>query len=426
MALTLEQRKAIIALVVIGIPSCVTVGILLWWFLGNASFRKFFNVKKSGDDCTLTENVVKNAIYKFDKNLKCVIDTCITGFTLNNENICIDNSTILTPAAKKAAKDKADAALTIKASKVRIYKGIDVANGDDRYININEVFVYDTTGKNVALNRPVTGNKVTGLYVSWLPQLVDGDSDTFGHTGEAGIPAADESQKNWLEIDLGAETNIKTVVLLDRDSASRRLEGVLLEFYDSAGKKVHASTGIGLEDVKNGRYHTYDTVKKIWKHEKELEILYNNWLYIGNAANTKHLKATIQGDLPNTALTFVSPGSDSTVIGETGSHQQSSLWFRNREDKWQMIVRPGSVNVRDWGMLNIGTDGILGIVPHAEAYSWKLMRGPEPNKYWLVHEPTGKMLYINKEGTKPVVEDFSPEKSKLVTLVRCTTANICT
>lgn len=320
--------------------------------------------------------------------------------------------------------------LPVKASKVRIYKGRDQAVGDDRFINLGEVFVYDTAGNNVAFKKTVTGNKVSGVYETWLPQLVDSDTTTIAHTGQDGVLSAkDESQKNWLEIDLGAMTDIQTVVIVNRDGSreSKRGEGLLLEFYDTAGSKVHFSSALEMDDLKNGLYHTYDTVTEVWTHEREQLIKYEHWMYVGNVDNTKYLRASItgvgNGGITSFTTSIVDPGTDSVDPIKTGSIDQSQLWMRNIGEKWQLIVKTMHGNAQ-WGMLNIEAGGSLSVINHGYEFSWKLMRGPAPNKYWLVHEPTGKMLYINKAGTSTVIEDFSPEKSKMVTMTKCI-ASLC-
>ena len=67
---------------------------------------------------------------------------------------------------------------------VRIAKTEDVADWNQRYINLYEVYVNDDAGTNVALNKTVTGHETMNAHYAGLaPNLVDGDDTTMAHTG---------------------------------------------------------------------------------------------------------------------------------------------------------------------------------------------------------------------------------------------------
>jgi|SRR6056300_979263 len=152
---------------------------------------------------------------------------------------------------------------------VRIGKTEDVADWNQRYVNLHEVYVYDATGTNVALNKTVTAHANHNVdYAPGLPKLVDGDDTTGAHTG-ANIHDATQPQKQYFQIDLGTETEIKSVKIVDRPGYPLRLDKVkviLMKTETPSTTDDVSSSALTTADANAGLVHTYDFGTNQWTH----------------------------------------------------------------------------------------------------------------------------------------------------------------
>ena len=154
------------------------------------------------------------------------------------------------------------------ATYVRVAKTEDITDWNQRYINLHEVSVFDEAGTNVALNKGVIMNDMANTdYVASLPQLVDGDDLTGGHTGG---PIHDNSQpqKQWLQIELVNPTNIKSVRLHDRPQYGSRLVGIKVQLLDENQSIMteYTTPALTLANSEAGLIHSYDFATKTWTH----------------------------------------------------------------------------------------------------------------------------------------------------------------
>jgi hypothetical protein len=152
---------------------------------------------------------------------------------------------------------------------VRIAKTEDIADWGNRYINLHEVYVYDAAGTNVALNKTVTGHaNFNPHYSNWLPKLVDGDDTSMAHTGSASQDAT-QPQKQYFQIDLGVETEIKSVKIVDRPGYGSRLDKVkviLMKTETPSTTDDVSSSALTTADANAGLVHTYDFGTNQWTH----------------------------------------------------------------------------------------------------------------------------------------------------------------
>ena len=152
---------------------------------------------------------------------------------------------------------------------VRIAKTEDVADWNQRYINLYEVYVNDDAGTNVALNKTVTGHEtMNSHYAGLAPNLVDGDDTTMAHTG-GGMHDATQPQKQWLQIDLGVETDIKSVKIVDRAGYGGRLDKVKVILMKAATPSTTddvSTSALTTADSAVGLIHSYDFTTKTWTH----------------------------------------------------------------------------------------------------------------------------------------------------------------
>jgi hypothetical protein len=102
-------------------------------------------------------------------------------------------------------------------------------------INLSEVEVYDMDGVNVAQGKPVTASTdYGGLYP--IEKFVDGTT-SMGHTLG--------SQIDWVQIDLGVETDVDYVKITNRrDCCSDRIIGTKVQLLDNSETVVNESPEI--------------------------------------------------------------------------------------------------------------------------------------------------------------------------------------
>ena len=152
---------------------------------------------------------------------------------------------------------------------VRIAKTEDIADWGNRYINLHEVYVYDAAGTNVALNKTVTAHENHSThYATWLPQLVDGDDTSMAHTGSDAQDAT-QPQKQYFQIDLGVETEIKSVKIVDRPGYGSRLDKVKVILMKAATPSTTddvSTSALTTADSAVGLIHSYDFTTKTWTH----------------------------------------------------------------------------------------------------------------------------------------------------------------
>ena len=168
-----------------------------------------------------------------------------------------------------AATKDATTPVVKKYRYVRIAKTEDIADWNKRYINLQEVYVYDDAGTNVALNKTVTGHETLDAhYASLIPNLVDGDDTTMAHTGR-GVHDETQPQKQWLQIDLGAEIDIKSVKIADRPGTGARLDKVTVILMKAATPSTTddvSTSALTTADSAVGLIHSYDFTTKTWTH----------------------------------------------------------------------------------------------------------------------------------------------------------------
>jgi len=155
-----------------------------------------------------------------------------------------------------------------EATYVRVAKTEDITDWNQRYINLQEVSVFDEAGTNVALNKGVIMKDMGNPdYVASLPQLVDGDDLTGGNIGG---PIHDNSQpqKQWLQIELVNPTNIKSVRLHDRPQYGSRLVGIKVQLLDENQSIMteYTTPALTLANSEAGLIHSYDFATKTWTH----------------------------------------------------------------------------------------------------------------------------------------------------------------
>ena len=152
---------------------------------------------------------------------------------------------------------------------VRIAKTEDVADWNQRYINLHEVYVYDAAGTNVALNKTVTAHEtIDPFYAAGNHQLVDGNDQTGAHTGGS-VHDESQPQRQYFQIDLGEEKEIKSVKIVDRPGYPLRLDKVkviLMKTETPSSTDDVTSSALTTADANTGLIHTYDFGTNKWTH----------------------------------------------------------------------------------------------------------------------------------------------------------------
>ena len=129
---------------------------------------------------------------------------------------------------------------------------LNITNAPGQFLHFRELFVFDTTWTNVALNKPVTS---TPMYV--------GDPTTYLNTmGNNGIIDYDplsgdmihtiSSSNVWWCVDLGGVYNVTRVVLFNRNTQLLRMQGATLTYLNGFGLTV------GTQTLSAGSIQTYD------------------------------------------------------------------------------------------------------------------------------------------------------------------------
>ena len=105
-------------------------------------------------------------------------------------------------------------------------------------INLAEVQVFDASNTNLASGKTVTG---TAIHPAGpLANLVDGNMSNFAHTA---CPIPTNTEKDYMTIDLGAEKEIKKIVITNRtDCCKDRAIGIKAVILAANGTTVVKET----------------------------------------------------------------------------------------------------------------------------------------------------------------------------------------
>src|SRR5210317_947136 len=175
-----------------GIVLIFGIIILIAWAI-NPDIFKF---KKEGDDCEVEDGDFRGT-YKIDEDGKCVLESCNAGWKVDGKECTKIVSTTpsatpsttpsttpsatpsTTPSATPSTTPSATpsttpSATTQKFRYVRFAKTDDITNWGDRIINLGEVYVYDSSGTNVARGKTVMHDSTTTpFYKNIGKNLVD-------------------------------------------------------------------------------------------------------------------------------------------------------------------------------------------------------------------------------------------------------------
>ena len=193
----------------------------------------------------------------------------VTGWSFTGSTLAVGLSNIL---ADKAVYDRAFVGIiptipTVRCRYVRFAKTEDITNWNDRVINLGEVYVYDSSGINVARGKTVMYDSTTSTdYRQWGSQLVDGDDLTFAHTGDSVKQNNTQPQKQWIQIDLGSEMEISSIKVIDRPGYPTRLDKVKIQLLNASETVVHTSPELTTAAANKGIYHTYTITTQTWEH----------------------------------------------------------------------------------------------------------------------------------------------------------------
>ena len=117
--------------------------------------------------------------------------------------------------------------------------GITEGNVDDknRIINLAELEVFDASGTNLAAGKTVTGSSEYSSTHGYI-NLTDGNKTNFAHT-----KGRTEEEIDYLQVDLGAEKEIKKLVITNRTSCCKnRAVGVKAVILAADGTTVVKET----------------------------------------------------------------------------------------------------------------------------------------------------------------------------------------
>ena len=98
--------------------------------------------------------------------------------------------------------------------------------------------------------------------------MVDGDDTSMAHTGSDAQDAT-QPQKQYFQIDLGVETEIKSVKIVDRPGYGSRLgkvKVILMKAGTPSTTDDVASSALKTADADTGLVHTYDFGTNQWTH----------------------------------------------------------------------------------------------------------------------------------------------------------------
>jgi hypothetical protein len=230
--------------------------LLVVWAMNPDMFKK-----KEGDDCEVEDGDIRGT-YKIDKDGKCVLKSCDTGWKVLGDKCTKILDDEVPGPADPVPKTK-------KYRYVRFAKTNDISVWGDRIINLGEVYVYDSSGTNVALGKTVMHDSTTTPFYKALgSNLVDGDDFSMATSGDDVKQDTNQPQKQWIQIDLGSEMEITSIKVIDRPGYPSRLNDVKIQLLDGSSKVVHTSPGLTTADAKKGIAHTYTPKSKAWVHTK--------------------------------------------------------------------------------------------------------------------------------------------------------------
>jgi hypothetical protein len=110
-------------------------------------------------------------------------------------------------------------------------------NDENKHANINfaELEVFDMNGNNIAFSKSVSGSSFRGAGAGW--KLVDGEFENFAQTN-----SRDETEKDYMMVDLDSRYEIKRIKITNRDAGDRKIVGVKLIILDEDKTTVMKET----------------------------------------------------------------------------------------------------------------------------------------------------------------------------------------
>jgi hypothetical protein len=127
----------------------------------------------------------------------------------------------------------------VKLEHTVAYDADATGNVDDknRIINLAELEVFDASGTNLAASKTVTGSSEYSSTHGYI-NLTDGNKTNFAHT-----KGRTEEEIDYLQVDLGAEKEIKKLVITNRTSCCKnRAVGVKAVILAADGTTVVKET----------------------------------------------------------------------------------------------------------------------------------------------------------------------------------------
>jgi len=113
----------------------------------------------------------------------------------------------------------------------------------DTVINLTDFHVLNDSYENISQGKTVTANSVHSAGP--MANLVDGKYTNFAHTN------GPNTEKDWIEIDLGEEHEIRKFVMLNRhDCCKDRAIGVKVKVYDKAKRFIKETPVIEEENIR--------------------------------------------------------------------------------------------------------------------------------------------------------------------------------
>ena len=213
----------------------------------------------------------------------------VTGWSFTGSTLAVGLSNIL---ADKAVYDRAFVGIiptipTVRCRYVRFAKTEDITNWGDRIINLNEVYVYDSSGTNVARGKTVMHDSTTTPYYKNIGKnLVDGDDVTMATSGDDVKQNNNQPQRQWIQIDLGSEMELSSIKVIDRPGYPTRLDKVKIQLLNASGTVVHTSPELTTAAANKGISHTYTISTQTWEHSttavsyKKLPVDDTNYSYV--------------------------------------------------------------------------------------------------------------------------------------------------
>ena len=110
----------------------------------------------------------------------------------------------------------------------------------NKVITLAEVEVLDADGTNVASNKTVSGSSERSAEYGYV-NLTDGNKSNYTHTG---CPNPTDDTYDYLQIDLGSDTEIKTIIITNRSVGQDKAIGIKAAILAADGTTVVKETPV--------------------------------------------------------------------------------------------------------------------------------------------------------------------------------------